>query len=79
MKPKKPGRKLTLNKKTIANLDRIRMGSLYGGNPGDDEYCLTDPEPSCNLETILDPICLSHLLSDCEYCKQTWSYNPCIC
>jgi hypothetical protein len=65
MKQKKPGRKLNLNKKTIAALDFHQVKAAYGGGTGE-SACFCQPcemtNPSCPITedptaTVLPRIC----------------------
>jgi natural product precursor len=60
MKQKKPGKKLNLNKKTIAALDSRQIKAVYGGDPGESDcpcriHCGTEYPSSCLPTDTQDP------------------------
>jgi natural product precursor len=57
MKAKKIENKLTLNKETIADLNKEEMNSVYGGF-SEESVCLCTRASDC--ETIPRPNCTNH-------------------
>lgn len=64
MKTKRLNQRMTLNKRTIANLNMSEMNQVLGGRPVATDDCLSKTNPSC---VSLDVSCQSlH-----EYCEFT--------
>jgi hypothetical protein len=67
MKTKKFNKKLTLNKKTISNLENGQMKDAYGGAPSDIYYKQTGPiDPPPPVYTCYScPNCPVSICPDC--------------
>ncbi len=89
MKPKKIGKKLVLNKSTIASLDTKRMKYVYGGDTGL-ELCTERPllcdTAQCPPESVEETcLCSGHATCGEFTCYPPFSVcapitlNPCLC
>ncbi len=69
MKPKKLKRKLSLNKKTIADLSNGNMGLVLGGRPATSNIC---PITQCGCPT---DTCTCQTCETCQTCAGQYTCN----